>query len=92
MGRFQAIATSDGRDQTITVHQDISLSTAQLKSGTNLQHPFDSQRYGWLQVAKGNLLLNGLSLEAGDGVAISQESLLELTAETDSELLLFDLA
>jgi hypothetical protein len=37
-------------------------------------------------------LLNGLSLETGDGVAISQESLLELTAATDSELLLFDLA
>jgi redox-sensitive bicupin YhaK (pirin superfamily) len=92
MGRFQAIATSDGRDQTITVHQDISLSTAQLKAGTNLQQLFDPQRYGWLQVAKGNLLLNGLSLETGDGVAISQESLLEITAATDSELLLFDLA
>lgn len=91
-GKFQAIATPDGRNQTITVHQDMNLFTAQLRSGDSLKQDFNSQRYGWLQVAKGNLSLNDLVLEAGDGVAISQESLLELEAKTDSELLLFDLA
>jgi redox-sensitive bicupin YhaK (pirin superfamily) len=92
VNHFQPIVTSNGRDQTITVHQDMSLSTAQLKAGKTLQQSLDPQRYAWLQVAKGNLLLNGLSLETGDGVAISQESLLKLSAESDSELLLFDLA
>ncbi|MGL5032361.1 MAG: pirin family protein [Microcystaceae cyanobacterium] len=92
VGQFQAIATQDGRNQTITVHQDMNLFTAQLRSGDILKQDFNPQRYGWLQVAKGCLSLNDLSLEAGDGVAISLESLLTLEAKTDSELLLFDLA
>ena len=45
-----------------------------------------------MQVAQGNVSLNGRSLAAGDGAAVSDETLLELTAHSDAEVLLFDLA
>ena len=91
-GKFQLMVTPDGHHQTIKVNQDMTLSVALLKSGEEFSHSLNPQRYGWLQVAKGNLILNNLPLESGDGVAIAQESALNIKAESDAEILFFDLA
>ncbi len=91
-GRFQLMVTPDGRDQTIKVNQDMTLSVALLQSGEVFSHSFNPDRYGWLQVAKGNLTLNDLPLEQGDGVAIAKESELKIEADSDAEILLFDMA
>jgi redox-sensitive bicupin YhaK (pirin superfamily) len=57
-----------------------------------VRHELAPGRHGWLQVVRGSLTANGLALAAGDGVAISEESVLEVTAGAVSEALLFDLA
>ena len=91
-GKFQLMVTPDGHNQTIKVNQDMTLSVAILKAGEEFSHALDSQHYGWLQVAKGNLTLNDLPLQPGDGVAIAKESALNIKAESDAEILLFDMA
>ncbi|BFM40200.1 pirin family protein [Synechocystis sp. LKSZ1] len=90
-GQFQLIATPTGEQETITLHQDATLAVARLQAGQSLTQAFNPQRHGWLQVSQGQLALNGLDLEQGDGVAISEESSLVLTATRDCEVLLFDL-
>ncbi len=91
LGKFQPIVTPTGSGDTISVHQDMTLSVARLPAQTTLTQSFDPSRYGWLQVSKGQLQLNDLALGQGDGVAIAEESLLTLTASEDAEVLLFDL-
>lgn len=63
----------------------------QYPSSQNISLNLDSHRRYWLQLIKGKLLLNGESLASGDGVAITQESVLTLQIEQDCEFLLFDL-
>ena len=49
-------------------------------------------RHAWLHLAHGAVVLNGHALTEGDGAAVSDEEVLAISAETDAELLLFDLA
>ena len=90
--RFQPIATRDGRDGSVTIHQDASVYAAALEAGQNVSYELAGGRYGWLHVATGKVLLNGQELGAGDGAAISDERLLQLSGVEPAELLLFDLA
>ena len=63
-----------------------------LKPGEEVTHEFDAGRYGWLQVARGAVELNGKKLNQGDGAAISDEKHLNIKGTEDAEVLLFDLA
>lgn len=90
-GRWQLIASHDGRDGSLTVNQDVSLWQAQLDAGRELTYELSPQRFGWLQVMTGQVELNELKLEAGDGAAISDETKLLIRASAKSEMLLFDL-
>jgi len=89
---LQAIATPTGSGETVTVHQDMTLSVGRLQSTEHLTLNLDPSRYGWLQVTRGELLINQLPIQAGDGVAVMVESELKLQAQTDCEFLWFDLA
>jgi len=91
-GRLCLIVSPDGRDESITVNQDVELYATVLTPGEQVTHNLKPNRYAWVQVIRGTVLLNDLSLEAGDGVAISEEELLEIQANTEAEALLFDLA
>jgi redox-sensitive bicupin YhaK (pirin superfamily) len=91
-GQLQVIATPTGSGETVTVHQDMTLSVGRLQGKETLTITLDPSRYGWLQMTKGDLLINQLSLQAGDGVAVMMESALTLQAQTDCEFLWFDLA
>ena len=77
-----------------TLNQDVRLYGAVLGEGEQLAHRLPEGRHGWVQCASGHILVNGMALEAGDGLAISDEPLLTLqgAGPTNSELLLFDLA
>lgn len=85
------IASRDGRQGSFKLHQEADLFAARLAPNKQSKLELASGRYGWLQVAKGKLTLNGVSLEAGDGAAIEQENLLQIQAEEASEVLFFDL-
>jgi redox-sensitive bicupin YhaK (pirin superfamily) len=90
-GRLKLIASHDGKDQSLAVHQDMSLYACLLKHGERVAHELRPGRHAWVQVASGAVTLNGQTLETGAGAAVSDEKLLELTGVDDTELLLFDL-
>ena len=91
-GRLRLVASGDGREDSVTVHQDVALSDALLAPGETLTHRLAEGRHAWVQVIKGGLELNGITLRAGDGAAVSEEQTLELHATEAAEFLLFDLA
>jgi len=90
--RFRLIASEDGREGSVKVHQDVSVFASVLEPNSSIEHPLSETRYGWLQVAKGSLTLNDERIEQGDGVVIMGEKHLSATAFDPSEVLLFDLA
>lgn len=92
-GKLKLVASSDGRDNSITIHQDANLYVSVLNKGDRVTYNTDQNRSLWIQVARGSAAINGQTLETGDGAAITQESELELVAITNNtEILLFDLA
>ncbi|MGK7899404.1 MAG: pirin family protein [Xenococcus sp. (in: cyanobacteria)] len=92
-GKFKLVASPDGRDGSVTIHQDASLYVAALNKGDRVTYNTDNNRSVWLQLARGSATIKDQTLETGDGAAITQESELELVATTDkTEILLFDLA
>ncbi|HSA93032.1 MAG TPA: pirin family protein [Terriglobales bacterium] len=91
-GRLRPIAARDGRDGAVTIHQDVTLYAAVLEPGREVEHALGPGRHAWLQVARGAVTLNGKPLSQGDGAAVSEEKKLNIRAESDAEVLLFDLA
>ncbi|MDQ3803366.1 MAG: pirin family protein [Acidobacteriota bacterium] len=91
-GRLRIVASRDGREGSLKIHQDVSVYNALLKGGEAVEHRFEPGRHAWLQVVKGTVELNGTGLGAGDGAAVSDESTLTIRAGDDSEVILFDLA
>ncbi|MDO8475616.1 MAG: pirin family protein [Candidatus Rokubacteria bacterium] len=91
-GRLRLIAAGDGRDGAVTIHQDADLWTAVLQPGESVRHAPAPERYAWVHVARGAVSLNGSTLGAGDGAAVSDEAALEIAGAADAEVLLFDLA
>jgi hypothetical protein len=89
--RWCLVASPDGADGAVGVHQNVRLYGALLDAGRTLRHEIDPGRSAWLQVARGEVVLADLELAAGDGVAVQSLDSLELKASTDAELLLFDL-
>jgi quercetin 2,3-dioxygenase len=88
-GTLRLVASRDGREGSVTVHQDVSLYGANL-DGKSVSHDFAPGRHGWLQVARGTATVNGQPLAQGDGAAISDESRVTIEG-TGAEVLLFDL-
>lgn len=91
-GKLRLVAARDARDGAVKIHQDVDLYAAVLDKNSQVSHALQSNRHGWLQVARGSVLLNGLALEKGDGAAVSDESELVVEATENAEFLLFDLA
>ncbi|HEY9778814.1 MAG TPA: pirin family protein [Leptolyngbyaceae cyanobacterium] len=91
-GKLRLIAARDGREGAVTIHQDVDLYSAVLQKGDRLSYQLQPNRYGWLQVAKGEVSLNGNALKAGDAVALSEAESLKIGTDTNAEILLFDLA
>jgi redox-sensitive bicupin YhaK (pirin superfamily) len=86
-GKLRAVASRDGREGSVAIHQDVTLYSA-IANG-ELRYDFAPNRYGWLQVARGSVEFNGETLQAGDGAAISDER--QITIAANGEVLLFDL-
>ena len=91
-GAFRLVASADGRDGSVTLQQDAEIHASFLEPGESLTRELPAGRHAWIQVTRGALSLGSRRLDAGDGVAISGEGRLEITARDRSELLLFTLA
>jgi quercetin 2,3-dioxygenase len=91
-GKLKLVGSPDGRDGSIIIHQNVHLYAAVLSAGESVNYNVTNDRVAWVQVARGSVQLNDRSLSAGDGAAISQESLITLQgAASDTEVLLFDM-
>ena len=85
------VASRGGRESSLAINQDADLWLVRLETGASAQHALKTGRHAWLQVAEGELDLNGQALHAGDGAALSEETTLTLTAKGPAQALLFDL-
>jgi hypothetical protein len=91
-GRLRLVASPDGRDGSVTIQQDARMFAALLDQGRPVTHQLAQGRHAWLQLVKGAATINKVALSAGDGAAVSDESMLTLAVTKPAELLLFDLA
>lgn len=91
-GRLQLVASSDGRDGSLTIRQDASLFLTSLNGGESVEHKLLPGRSAWVQMLRGTADVNGQPLAAGDAAAISEETTVSLQGQGTAEILLFDLA
>ena len=90
--RWQVVASPDGREGSLAIHQDATVRLADLADGQALEHPLAPGRHAWLQVMRGAVDLGGQALAEGDGAAVSGEAGLEVRGVGGASVLLFDLA
>ncbi|MEO0394673.1 MAG: pirin family protein [Cyanobacteria bacterium P01_A01_bin.137] len=92
-GKLRLVGSNDGRDGSVTIHQDMNLYAARLATGERVDHRLPASRAAWLQVVHGTIALNGQSLSAGDGAAITADESLAIQGQSnEAEILLFDMA
>ncbi len=91
-GRLRLVASSDGRDGSVLVHQDVSLYAGRFDGGDSARYMLGPGRRAYVQVARGTVRINGRQLGAGDGAKIAGEPELVLDSARGAELLVFDLA
>lgn len=91
-GRLRVVASRDGRDGSVVVHQDVDVWAGRLQDGDAVEFALREGRGLWVQVAKGDLAIDGTMLGEGDGVAVQDVSQVRIVGKSRAELLLFDLA
>src|SRR4051812_9722976 len=87
-GQLRLVAAREPSGGAVKIHQDVQLFATVL-DGETVTHEIKPGRYVWIQIARGSMLVNDVSLQAGDGVAIADESPARLSGK--GEALLFDL-
>lgn len=90
--RLQLVASPDGAEGSLTIHQDARIYLADLDADRELTLDLKPGRHAWLQVLRGAVELNGVRMETSDGAAVSEEAALRLRASGAAEVMLFDLA
>jgi len=86
------IVSPDGRDGSLTIHQDAEIHAARLHDGDSVEFDLRAGRSAWVQLVHGELQVDGVTLAPGDGLAVADREQLKLQASGDTEFLLFDLA
>ena len=90
-GRLRLVASPDGRDGSVTVHQNAAIYAGLFDTGEAAELTLTPARIAYLHVARGSVTLNGIALQAGDGARISDEASLRIAGIDAGEVLLFDL-
>lgn len=91
-GRLRLVASNDGREGSVTLHQGVSLYAGLFSGAQSVSHELKEGRGAWLHVARGSVAVNGTKLETGDAVQIDQAGAIEIGNGEGAEVLLFDLA
>jgi redox-sensitive bicupin YhaK (pirin superfamily) len=89
---FVLLASSDGREGSIRIQQDVTLAVTRIEAGEQRLWPLAAGRHAFVQVARGAVAVDGHELAEGDGVALSAEEAARLEGRASAEVLLFDLA
>ncbi len=90
-GRLRLLGSRDGRDGSLTIHQDVDLYATRLDAGESISHEVIAGRKAWIHIARGDAAIETRRLSAGDGVALEGPATVTLTGVADAEALLFDL-
>nr|WP_314541431.1 pirin family protein [uncultured Massilia sp.] len=90
-GKLRLIASGDGRQDSVLIHQDASIYASILDEGDKVEHDLDPGRLAYVHVIRGDVSVNGVPLKDGDALKIGRESKLVLDHAEAAELLLFDL-
>jgi len=91
-GKLRLIVSPDGAEGSLKVHQDARVYASIVEAGDRLEHALQPGRGAYVQVARGQIDVNGATLSSGDAVQVSEESLLVFDNAKDAEILLFDLS
>ena len=90
--RWCLVGSRDGRDGSLTIHQDLNLYSTVLDEDVEIEFEFDKSRQGFLQVVRGSIEINGEALDAGDAAMMQKQTAITVRARQDAELLFFDMA
>ena len=90
--RLRLVASREGRQESLTIHQDADVFLGRLEAGANLSHGLRPGRHAWLQVVRGTVRLGEIALNESDAAAISEEPELSIVGVEPAEIMLFDLA
>jgi len=90
-GKLRLIASSDGRQGSVLIHQDAAIYASILQEGEQAEHALDEGRIAYVHLIRGSLVVNGTPLKAGDALKLTQEAAVTLTQAEDAEVLVFDL-
>src|ERR1041384_1242134 len=85
---FTALATKDGREDSVRIHQDVDLLLALIEAGERRSFSLRPGRHAWIHVARGSVVVNHVELAEGDGLGVSDESPLDISGKTAAEVLL----
>jgi redox-sensitive bicupin YhaK (pirin superfamily) len=91
-GRLRLIASHDGADSSVTIHSDAKMFAGLLDGNERVEHSIASDRYIYVQVARGEVSLNSVSLQVGDGAMLASEERVILDQGRNAEVLVFELA
>lgn len=90
-GQLRLIASGDGRDDSVLIHQDAAIYAAIMQAGDRLDHTLAPGRSGYVHVIRGEVTANGVALVGGDALKIRGEAAIALEKANDAEVLVFDL-
>lgn len=89
-GKLCLLASADGRENSLTIHQKVDLFASILDTKDTIIHTFDDDDYGWIQVIKGGVSIDHITLKAGDGASIQGEKEVKIiSTQPDTEFLWF---
>jgi redox-sensitive bicupin YhaK (pirin superfamily) len=91
LNRLRLVGSRDGRDGSLTIHQDVDLYASVLQGGNAVAHRTSAGRKLFVQVIRGKLTVNEQAIAAGDGAQLENETVLSISAVEDSDFLLFDM-
>ena len=91
LNQLRLVASRDGRDGSVTVHQDVDLFASVVQEGKKLEHVAVDGRKVFVQIVVGKVTVNGNDLSSGDGIQITQETRVIIESRSEAELLLFDM-
>lgn len=90
-GQLRLIASSDGRQQSVLIHQDAAIYASIMAEGDRLEHPLSKDRLGYVHVIRGSVTVNGVALKGGDALKLAHVDGITLEQAEAAELLVFDL-
>ena len=90
-GKLRLVASRDGRNGSLRIHQDARVHSVLLDAGAGIVHDIDAGRRVWVQMARGAATIGDLAFAAGDGAAVTESRSIGLLATEPSEIILFDL-